>query len=184
MLARRGYIATHDDLVEAALNVAEVHVRRRMHHSPDRSQDLCDLIQNVTSRAVRSCERNWRPEKSPLRAFVSQSVKYALKEEYRNSSLYNDREDEIVQVNQRETIEKMRSNEHAPRFAELADEAKRQRQAAHLEAGIAQLPAAQRAEMLRRLGGGAVGTNQQAQVFKRAKTNLQKYFAEHPLADN
>lgn len=175
LLARRGYFATPERLFTAALEVAEIRVRRGVGYFPDRSQDRSDYVQVVAKDAARRCERNWRPELSPLRHFLCNQVGFALAEELRSAKRRRERLDEVIDAQKREMTKELRSDERDEEEALLRQFERRYRLAK------AQLIPAEQAEVERVLRPGVSRTEAERSRFRRAKRKIQRYYDEHPL---
>ncbi len=174
LLAHRGYFATRERLFTAALEVAEIHVHRGVGHFADRSQQHCDFIQVVALNAVDRCARNWRPEKSPLRAFLCAQVAFALRDAHRDAKTHNDRLAKVIASHEQAARQNVGSDE-------LADEALLQRSKQRYADAKAQLPLSQRAELERVLEPGEKRTERERSVYRRAKRSIQRYYEQHPL---
>jgi hypothetical protein len=181
LLARRGYFATREHLMIAAREVAEIRVRRGVVHFADQSQGHDDFVHNVALNAVDRCERNWRPEKSPLRAYLCNQVGWALRDECRAAKAHGQRQTKLAAAQERAMKHSIRSDEHAPRRQDLTDEALLQKSERRYAEAKAQLCPAQRAEIERDLQPSETRTERERSTYRRAKRSIERYYVAHPL---
>jgi hypothetical protein len=181
LLARRGYFATREQLLVAAREVAQIRVRRGIAYVADQSLDHDDLIHNVALAAVERCQRNWCPEKSPLRAYLCNQVGWALADECRLAKSHHQREAKLLANQQLAMKQAIRSDECVPWRSGLTDEALLQHSERRYADAKARLCPAQRAELERGLQPGETRTERERSTYRRAKRGIARYYAAHPL---
>lgn len=189
--SRRGYFASEDDLVKAALEVARLRVRGdtvKWVSQRDPSLGREDLLQRVAMAAKQRCNSYWRPEKGPLRQFLCAQVGFAFLDELKQIKRSAERHDEIVEQQKGQLKQELRDGASRDWQRNLADERQLHQQEKRYAEAKDLLPAEQQAEVERELGFTESGrkrgrTEAQRARLRRAKGNIRRYYDEHPIDD-
>jgi len=178
-IARRPYIATREELAAYALSSATRQVRRRIRTWND-SELLDDMIEMVATRSTDKCLAKWDADSAPLLRYVDMLIKFAVCDELRIHSRKQTASMRVaaackVDFEQTYALREFNELETDPlaHLVALDDECEYEVLRRRVYAAIDMLGEVQRAEVYRRLAGGAPGEQHLQLRFSRAVRNLR-----------